>query len=139
MENKTLPAPLNQVVGPFGNILLDDGRIQCRVVIKGFYNGKPFTYTDPEGQDGTQFIWPDGDPSEFWWSEGNMSCGCNRGRFAGVAGANCHTEVYINTITPLDPALPSLVLDEWPNPTDHRPPCGPVNQVVGQTESRETK
>lgn len=74
--------------------VLDDGRIECRVRIRGTFRGEPFEYVDPDGQDvdgdeqhGSQFIWPAGvvsdiengpDPSTWWWSEGNMGCDCNR-------------------------------------------------------------
>ena len=94
---------------------LDDGRINCRVKITGTYKGKPFEYIDPEGVEGSQYIWPDGDPSTFWWAEGNMACDCNRSYFLpeewGVSN-ECGDEILIDTIVPVDYDGPSLELNE---------------------------
>jgi len=90
---------------------------RCRVTIKGTFRGEPFEYTDPEGAPGSQFIWSDGDPSTYWWQEGNMACDCNRARFvpslADVADDYpCGAEILIDSIVPLDPDLPALILNE---------------------------
>lgn len=105
----------------FNKITLKDGRIQCRVKITGTWNGKLWEFTDPENMSGSQFIHPDGDTSEFWWSEGNMSCDCNRIHFIPWAtdtdrdGVGCGDYILIDSIVPIDPSLPSLYLNESAN------------------------
>lgn len=96
--------------------VLEDGRIQCRVRITGTYKGQPFEYVDPEGEDGSQFIQPDGDPSTYWWSEGNFGCDCNRYYLLpeewGVTDENCGHMIKIDMIQPIDYDGPTLHLQE---------------------------
>lgn len=93
--------------------VLKDGRINCRVKITGTYLGKTFTYTDPEGTDGSPYYWPDGDPSIYWWSEGNFSCDCNRCEFIGIKNMECGDLIFIDRIEPVDyPEGESLILNE---------------------------
>lgn len=107
-------------------IILPDGRIQCRVKIIGSYRGEKFEYIDPENSDGSQFFSEDGDPSTYWWSEGNYSCDCNRSEFLSEelfgkweknSGINeCGDEILIDEIVPLDyPDGRILKLDETKN------------------------
>lgn len=91
---------------------LNDGRTICRVRITGTFQGKPFRYTDPEDSSGSQYIWPDGDPSTSWWSEGNFSCDCNRSRFVGIEFMECGETIYIDRIEPIDFDGPTLELNE---------------------------
>lgn len=96
--------------------VLEDGRVNCRVQIIGRFNGELFTYTDPEDQM-SQYIWPDGDPSTFWWEEGNMACDCNRRRFLpehlkAQVKEECGRRIDIISITPLEDNLPILVLEQ---------------------------
>ncbi len=91
---------------------LDDGRINCRVRITGTFQGKPFEYIDPEDSDGSQYIWPDGDPSTYWWAEGNFSCDCNRWDFVGDEEMECGETICIDQIEPIDYDGPILFLDE---------------------------
>lgn len=95
--------------------VLDDGRIRCRVRITGTYKGNAFEYTDPEDDEGSQFIWPNGDPSTFWWSEGNMACDCNRAKYLPEAWGvedECGHEICIDRIEPVDYDGPVLELNE---------------------------
>jgi hypothetical protein len=117
---------------------LDDGRIHCRVMIRGSYKDKPFFYVDPPGVDGSQFVHPDSDDedvrvSKYWWSDHNMSCDCNRARFLGATPEThpelfesyvdedgdrikkCGKEIRIHSVIPLDYRLPELWLDEPDN------------------------
>lgn len=99
------------------------GLIQCRAIIRGSYKGQPFEYIDPEGDEGSQFIHPDGDPSEYWWTEGNMSCDCTRVKFLGATPKThpelfgpegdelCGESIVIDSVTPLDASLPALHLN----------------------------
>jgi hypothetical protein len=91
---------------------LKDGRVNCRVRITGTFQGEPFEYVDPEGHDGSQYIWPDGDPSTYWWSEGNFSCDCNRAEFVGVEHMECGETICIDRIEPIDFDGPVLELNE---------------------------
>ena len=104
---------------------LDDGRIRCRVKIVGTYNGKPFEYIDPEDSEGSQFYWPpdkdnpEYEPSESWWSVGNMSCDCNRCEYVGV-DLDCGHTIFIDRIKCIedtDVILPPLILNESRNIT----------------------
>lgn len=101
-----------------------DGRIRYRVKIIGTFRGLPWEYHDPEGTE-SQFLWiEDNDPSEYWWSEGSMSCDCNRIRFLpkemqdiliAEKGDNLcgGCEINIDRIEPLEGNnLPSLILNE---------------------------
>lgn len=95
--------------------VLEDGRIRCRVRITGTYQGRGFNYVDPEGVNGRQFIEPDGDPSTFWWSEGNMSCDCNRAALLPPewnVSRECGDEICIERIEPIDYDGPVLELNE---------------------------
>lgn len=95
--------------------VLDDGRIVCRVRISGSYQGRPFTYTDPPESKGSQYIWKDGDPSRYWWTEGNFGCDCNRSRFLPEdwnVPESCGEEILINKIEPIDHDGPVLELNE---------------------------
>lgn len=100
-----------------GDIVLEDGVINCQVRIEGTYKGVSFVYTD-EGEDRSQFIWPEDEDgnvnlSEFWWSEGNYGCDCNRCSFLpGNVKLDCGHEIRIDKIIPLDPRLPELNLFE---------------------------
>jgi hypothetical protein len=91
-------------------LTLADGRINCRVKITGTYKGERFVYTDPEGVY-SQYYLPDGNPSRFWWEEGNMACDCNRGVFID-ADLDCGNTVCIDTIEPLNYDGDVLRLDE---------------------------
>lgn len=111
--------------------ILEDGRIQCRVRIEGRYKGEYFTYTDPIGEDGSQFIWPrepefgdtekdinDKRASRSWWEDGNMGCDCNRSRYLPehllkIHGGDCDHEIELHTITPIEgDNLPTLTLTD---------------------------
>lgn len=91
-----------------------DGRIQCRVRITGTYQGKPFVYEDPKDDEGSQFYDADGEPSTHWWSEGNMSCDCNRSKFVKV-DLDCGDGILIDTIAPIDYSGTILLLMESKN------------------------
>ena len=91
---------------------LDDGRIQCRVKITGTFRGEPYEYVDPEDHPGSQFIWPDGGSSDWWWSDGNMSCDCNRGEFVGIEDMECGETINIDMIEPIDYDGPTLELND---------------------------
>lgn len=96
---------------------IDNNRVQCRVVIKGEYNGEAFTYTDPEDSDGSQFIWlEDNDPSSYWWNNGNMGCDCNRISFMpkhlqDLHGGECGHTIKLFSVTPIEEGLPELIID----------------------------
>ena len=94
--------------------ILEDGRINCRVKITGTYHGRPFEYIDPEGCY-SQFIWPNGDPSSLWWSEGGMRCDCARSYLLpeewGIE-LDCGEEIMIDSIEPIDYNGPVLHLNE---------------------------
>ncbi len=92
--------------------VLEDGSINCRVKITGTFHGKPFEYVDPEGSEGSQYVWPNGDPSTFWWAEGNLSCDCNRARFIGDEEMKCGNTIHIDEIEPIDYDGPILFLNE---------------------------
>lgn len=102
--------------------LLDDGQIKCRVRIHGSYLGISFVHEDDEDPgDWSQYIWPENTEDEisgYWWSEGNMSCDCNRHRFlpeylqAMHNEEKCGEEIYIDRIVPFDKCLPVLELNE---------------------------
>jgi hypothetical protein len=105
--------------------VLEDGRIQCRVRIPGEYKGERFVYEDKEGDDGSQYIWPDGDASQYWWQDGNFSCDCNRWGFLPehlkkVHDGKCGHEIILFRIIPIEgDNLPILELDyedRIPNP-----------------------
>lgn len=97
--------------------VIDEKIVQCRVVIEGEYNGEKFTYTDPEGSDGSQFIWlEDNDPSTYWWTEGNYACDCNRHEFLPphlqeIHNGECGHEIKIFKVTPIEKELPELIID----------------------------
>lgn len=94
--------------------VLDDGRIQCRVKIIGTFCGEPFEFIDPEDSKGSQFIWPDGDPSTYWWTDGNFSCDCNRAQFIGkkIGDVECGETINIDKIIPIDFEAKTLELNE---------------------------
>lgn len=103
-------------------VKLSDGCINCRVRIEGTYLGKPWVYVDPP-EKRSQFVWPADefghrDPSVAWWTEGNMSCDCNRQAFLPAEmrpteKMACSGEtILIDRIVPLDPTLPELSLLE---------------------------
>ena len=61
-----------------------DNRITCRVKMTGTFRGIAWEYMDPPDLE-SQYIWlgesgtyAAGDPSDYWWRDGNMSCDCNR-------------------------------------------------------------
>lgn len=99
-------------------VTLPDGRVNCRVRIEGTYQGKPWVYVDPPGER-SQYIWPPDeggniDPSEYWWSEGNMSCDCNRQNYlpdemCPKEDMPCGNTIRIDRIIPLHDA--NLTLD----------------------------
>lgn len=94
--------------------------MQVRCTIEGEYKGVRFTYTDPVGSAGSQFIYPDGDTSTFWWIEGNMACDCNRAAFLpphlhavyDAEGKVCGEDIIIHTVTPI--GRPDLLLQITP-------------------------
>ena len=92
----------------------EDGRIQCRVKITGTYRGSPWEFIDPEDSDGSQFIDADGDPSSFWWTEGNFGCDCNRAKFLPEAWGvedDCGTLIKMDKIEPIDKELAQYTLE----------------------------
>lgn len=107
--------------------VLKDGRIQVRVKITGTFEGKPWEYTDPTDDEGSQYIWPNGDPSTYWWSEGNMACDCNRRHYAhpgkdlaADADNPCGDTISIDRIEPVEGEdLPTLVLNETTGESFH--------------------
>ena len=92
--------------------VLDDGRVNCRVKIIGTFHNQKFEYIDPEGVEGSQYIWPDGDPSTCWWTDGNYSCDCNRAKFVGLDNMPCGETINLEIIKPIDFDGPTLVLNE---------------------------
>ena len=56
--------------------------------------------------------------SEYWWSEGNGGCDCNRSRFiypdreVDDDADRCGEEIFIRALESLDPLIPSLLLNE---------------------------
>jgi len=92
--------------------VLDDGRVNCRVKITGTFHNQEFEYIDPEDAEGSQYIWPDGDPSTSWWTDGNFSCDCNRARFVGLDYMPCGETINIDVIEPIDFDGPILELNE---------------------------
>ena len=99
---------------------LDNGKVQCRCRITGTYKGKTFVYTDPEGSDGSQFIDDSGDPSTYWWTEGNFACDCNRSEFLpdefGHDG-ECGNSIVIKKIECVDYDGPVLFIEPLPGHT----------------------
>ncbi len=102
--------------------ILNDGRIRFRVKITGHIKGVLFEYTDPEGSEGSQFVHPpdaEGNIglSEYWWSEGNMACDCNRSEFVNVTPEThpflswengevvCGHHIRITAIVPAEPII----------------------------------
>lgn len=109
-------------MNPKLSYLIDEGteseRIVCRVRIHGSYNGVEFVYEDDE-ETFSQFIWTkDNDPSEFWWSDGNYSCDCNRRNFLPehlkitLPDDTCGCRILIEKIVPIDESLPELYINE---------------------------
>lgn len=98
-------------------------RIRFRVRITGTFQGKPFTYEDPPGDCGHGFeTWeePTRTPQgkiligEYWWTEGNFACDCNRSTFIG-AKLSCGDEICIDRIDAIDrDDVEPLVLSESP-------------------------
>lgn len=95
----------------------DGGVLRCRVKIEGEYKGEKWTHEDGEDwREWSQFI-NDGDPSAYWWEDGNMSCDCNRYGFLPehlrpLVDPDGHGhEIIINKIIPFDSCLPTLELD----------------------------
>jgi len=102
--------------------IIDKDRVQIRVRIEGSYKGKPFVYEDPIDEDGSQFIWLNGENddekcSAYWWREGNMSCDCNRCVFVGMplGELKCGNEITIDKIIPLEGNYPTLIVDGYDN------------------------
>ncbi len=95
--------------------VLPDGTIRCRARITGSYRGYAWVYEDPPNAEGSQYIHPDGDPSTFWWAQGNLACDCNRARFVpekwGIE-EECGDEILIDKIECLDYDGPVLELNE---------------------------
>lgn len=56
--------------------------------------------------------------SEYWWSEGNGGCDCNRRRFiypdqeVDDESDRCGEEIHIRALESMDPLVPSLILGE---------------------------
>ena|GEM_PF-6401207 len=100
---------------------LDGGdRIQCRARIEGRYDGEDFIYEDAPDADGWYFYWmEDKNPSTFWWSEGNMSCDCNRHNFLPPHlqekhNGECGGQIRLKRIIPLEGEnLPVVELNEY--------------------------
>lgn len=100
---------------------IDNDRVQIRVRIEGSYLGVPWVYEDPIDDDGSQFIWLNGETedeknSAFWWREGNMACDCNRRPF--MVGKRmdfsdeCTNLIKIHRIIPLEGNFSTLIVDE---------------------------
>lgn len=86
---------------------LEDGRVIVRCKIDGEFDGQSFTYEDPYNSDGSQYIWPNGDPSDYWWRSGNMACDCNLYAFLPEEmkkkhDGDCSHRILIRKITPLE-------------------------------------
>jgi hypothetical protein len=116
------------------------GQTAVRVRIEGTYLGRKWVYEDEPERKGSQFLWPgdeEGNPdlSEYWWSEGNMGCDCNRYVFLPddlkaeydklhpraeddwEGFGTCGETIRIDSIIPLDPDLAekyALYLNESP-------------------------
>lgn len=91
--------------------------VRCRARFWGHYRGRPFVYTDPEG-DGSLYIFPDDDDFEdgplsyYIWEDGNNSCDRNRGFLVGEDINQCSHDVYIDFIQPIEGHWPIGVLLE---------------------------
>lgn len=102
---------------------LEDGRTIIRVRIEGSLDGVKFTYEDPIGHEGSQYIWPkkegeedDNINSEYWWREGNMSCDCNRWGFLPsnlqrIHSGECGSSIRIYRLIPLEGDFPTVEID----------------------------
>ncbi|MCP3685358.1 MAG: hypothetical protein GY861_22130 [bacterium] len=110
---------------------IDSDRIQVRVRIEGTYdygdfmNYKPFVYEDSSIEEGSQFYFkPHTDnndtdkfkPYEYWWTDGNMGCDCNRCKFVRIDDLKCGDTIYIDRVISLETykgiELPILELNE---------------------------
>lgn len=104
-----------------------------RVKIIGTYKGKFWEYIDPPNRAGTAFAFAPGEyfdnedwePSEFWFSQGNFSCDCNRSRLLPADmqkdfdpdNIMCTETIMIDRIEPIEQpiagfAIPPIVLNE---------------------------
>jgi hypothetical protein len=86
--------------------------LRSRLQIIGVFEGEKFEYRTPDA-----WPLPDGGLSEdeFWWSEGNMSCDCNRCVFVGfeINDWECSEgRVLIDRIEALDFECEPLILNE---------------------------
>ncbi len=72
----------------------------ARAKFTGTYNGKSFEYTDPEGEEGSIYL---SEFTEFYWSEGNFSCDCNRAYLVGEEDLPCGETIQIQRIEPVVP------------------------------------
>lgn len=89
-----------------------ENMIRCRARFWGHYKGKPFVYTDPDG-DGSLYIFPDDEELSYYiWEDGNNACDHNRGFLLGEDINRCSHEIYIDFIQPLDAHWPIGVLLE---------------------------
>lgn len=96
-----------------------EGQQQIRVRINGTFRGVPWQYEDHPDDKGSQFVYmgSEQEVSEYWWSDGNFSCDCNRERFLPdelrkLYSGGCGDQIHIDRIVPLDPKFPTLVLGE---------------------------
>lgn len=64
------------------------------------YDGKCGVYEDPDGH-GTLFVNEDGALEDFWWTDGNGACDCNRSRLFGIGELPCGETIEILKIEPL--------------------------------------
>jgi hypothetical protein len=92
-------------------------QLQCRARVEGSYKGRPFVYEDPPDSPGSQFVWDDGDPSRYWWAEGNLSCDCNRepflpDDFGYRKDGRCGRSICVDRVVALVDGLPTLELNE---------------------------
>lgn len=94
-----------------------------RVKITGTYRGQSWEYIDSPDGEGSAFVYAPGEyfgneewlPGDYWFSEGNFSCDCNRGRFVfgdkyDCDNAQCGREINIDRIEPIEQPIPGVVL-----------------------------
>jgi hypothetical protein len=97
---------------------MSENSIPYRARITGAYKGVLFVFEDPEHLYSNYFWKGENDPSEFWWSDGNMACDCNRSRFLPEGlfrdiRDKCGEDIQIEYIEPIeDKAIPVLFLNE---------------------------
>ena len=72
---------------------------RVRAIFRGMYEGKPFTYIDPEDTEGSFYLceW-----REFTWSVFNYGCDCNRAYLVGKEKMDCGDTIKLDEISPVD-------------------------------------